>query len=366
MLCFNIKPHFSHLRNVGICLDPMPNHQTKFCSWGYICCVSVHPDLCCSMFRLCMTFYMLAVSVAATSVLFCFGATPEASRRNMSLILPTEESFINWFQGSYHSGVKPLINQADKLKCKCWSKKKKYCKAWHLHFISAKILPFLNNKRWLQHWSKYQQRWESWTPEQLWIIKRNCSVLPWKCKAEVLIARAFLELCWSWAAVGVTFLTQLISSCGYTVCRSFTFIPSSPEINAVRLQNMLPSDPFVVSDFSLPLLLVYVWILCWGKKPARYHLICTDNWQMKCWINSYTDERVSGSWRCTYLQVWGTGTLRQGILYTFTKSLQTCLAVMGILEIPSTAEGKYCNDLKELLSHRPLDNIKSWLQSSRC
>lgn len=141
------------------------------------CCVVVHCALHCCMFSLCMTFYMLLVSIVATLGLLYFGVTPKMSRRNMNLILWTEESFIDGFLGCYHSGVKLLINQDDNLKYKCWSKKKKYCETCHLHFISVKILPYLNKKCWLQHRSEYQQRWELWALEQLQIIERNCSVL---------------------------------------------------------------------------------------------------------------------------------------------------------------------------------------------
>lgn len=72
--------------------------------------------------------------------------------------------------------------------------------------------------------------------------------------------RALFELLWSWATVYVTFLTQLISSCVCTVCRSFTFILSSPEKNAVRLQNILHFNPFIAADFPLPHFLVHLCI----------------------------------------------------------------------------------------------------------
>jgi len=42
-----------------------------------------------------MMFYVRVASVVATSDLFYFGATPKASRRNTTLILRTEESFID-------------------------------------------------------------------------------------------------------------------------------------------------------------------------------------------------------------------------------------------------------------------------------
>lgn len=158
--------------------------------------------------------------------------------------------------------MKMLVNEI-----KLWSL------VFALHFISAKILPYLNDKHWIQHWSEYQERWESWTVEQQ-IIKSNCSVLTWTGRAEILFVKALFELLWSWATVDVTFPIQLISSCICTVCRSFAFILSSSEKNAIRLQNILRFNPFIVADFSPPHFLVHLCIWCWKKPPTR----CMDSW----------------------------------------------------------------------------------------
>ena len=104
-LCFNIKPRFQPFEKCGHLFESYSKSSGQVLLLGLhlqsqraTCCVIVHPALCCCTFSLCVMFYVLVVSVVATPDLFYFGATPKASRRNMSLILRTEESFVNHLQ----------------------------------------------------------------------------------------------------------------------------------------------------------------------------------------------------------------------------------------------------------------------------
>lgn len=86
------------------------------CAQGCICVthgeqtvVVHHVSLCCVL-SLCMMFYMLVASICGVTVVF-------GVRQRARIKLP-------WFRGCCHRGVEPFVSKADKLRCKCWSKKR--------------------------------------------------------------------------------------------------------------------------------------------------------------------------------------------------------------------------------------------------